>query len=475
MGREISKTQFERRDFVRFSTALERETALLGDWLSAGRCDASPLIVGFELEAWLLDHAALPYPVNDEFLQRLASPLVVPELSKFNVELNGTPQPLRAGAFRRLEDELAATWQRCLSVAHEMDGTLLAIGILPTIRARDLTLANISPRNRYYALNEQVLKARGGRPLRIRIDGRESLALEHNDVMLEAATTSFQVHLQVPAPQLSRYHNASAVLSAPLVAIAANSPFLFGRDLWDETRIALFEQSVDVGETDQDYLHRVTFGSGYVKTPLEVFEENLRAFPVLLPSRFDEGPERMAHLCLHNGTIWRWNRLLVGFDARREPHLRIEHRVMAAGPTIIDMIANAALYIGAVHFLAQRPRPPEADIDFGTAHENFYRAARHGLLAELTWSGGRCVDARSLLLEEIVPMAAEGLARLGIAADERARYLDVITLRARTGQNGADWQREHAARHDRDLNKLVADYLEHQRRGAPVHEWELEC
>ncbi len=476
MGQEIGETHFEQRDFERFRTALERETALLGDWLTAGRCDASPFIVGFELEAWLLDHAALPYPANEDYLKRLASPLVVPELSKFNVELNGTPQPLRAGAFRRLEEELAATWRRCLSVAHEMDGTLLAIGTLPTIRARDLTLASMSPRNRYYALNEQVLKARGGHPLRIRIDGRESLALEHNDVMLEAAATSFQVHLQAPAPRLARYHNASAILSAPLVAIAANSPFLFGRDLWDETRIPLFEQAIDLGLTPDDHLHRVTFGSGYVKsTPLEVFEENLRVFPVLLPTRFEGATERMNHLRLHNGTIWRWNRLLVDFDERDQPHMRIEQRVMAAGPTIVDMIANAALYVGAAHFLAERPRAPEADLGFGVAHENFYRAARHGLAAELTWIGGRSIDARTLVLDEIVPMAAEGLTRLGIDPSESTRYLDIVTQRARTGQNGAQWQRDHAARHGRDWNKLVADYLEHQRGAAPVHEWGLEC
>jgi hypothetical protein len=476
VGQEIAETQFEQQDFTRFGADLERETALLGQWLAAGRCDSSPLVVGFELEAWLLDHDALPYPANEDYLARLANPLVVPELSKFNVELNCTPQPIGPGAFRKLEDELTATWQHCLSVAHEMDGTLLAIGTLPTIRARDLTLANISPLNRFYALNDQVLKARGGRALRIRIDGREQLALEHNDVMLEAAATSFQVHLQAPAHRIARYHNASAILSAPLVAISANSPFLFGRDLWDETRIPLFEQAVDVGETGQNHLHRVTFGSGYVRsTPLEIFEENLRVFPVLLPTKFREGPERMDHLRLHNGTIWRWNRLLLGFDERIEPHLRIENRVMAAGPTIVDMIANAALYVGAAHSLAERPRLPETDLDFGVAHENFYRAARHGLAAELTWFGGRSIDARTVVLEEIVPMAADGLARLGFDAPERARYLDIVTQRARTGQNGAHWQRSHAARHGRDLLKLVADYLERQRSALPVHEWEAPC
>ena len=476
MGQEISETRFGPEDFSRFAAALESETVLLKSWLAAGRCDASPLVVGFELEAWLIDGDALPYPANEDYLERLASPLVVPELSKFNVELNGTPQQLVPGAFRRLETELAATWQHCSTVARDIGGALLAIGTLPTVRSRDLTLANISPLNRYHALNEQVLRARDGRPLRIHIEGNEKLMLEHNDVMLEAAATSFQVHLQAPAPQLVRYHNASVILAAPLVAAAANSPFLFGHDLWDETRIPLFEQAIDVGFTREERLHRVTFGSGYIQTsPAEAFEENLRLFPVLLPTRLSADPVRMEHLRLHNGTIWRWNRMLVDFDHAQEPHLRIEHRVMAAGPTIGDMIANAALYVGAAHHLATRSRAPEEQLDFGIAHENFYRAARHGLAAGLTWLDGKAIDARTLLLDEIVPMADAGLTQLGFDAAERNHYLGIVARRAETRQNGAQWQRRHAEQNGHDFRKLVADYLERQCGGAPVHEWNVPC
>jgi hypothetical protein len=47
---------------------------------------------------------------------------------------------------------------------------------------------------------------------------------------------------------------------------------------------------------------------------LECFEANRTRYPVLLPAVMDEPPESLAHLRLHNGTIWRWNRPLIGFD-----------------------------------------------------------------------------------------------------------------------------------------------------------------
>ncbi len=474
MGIEISRTTFTPADFERFASRLHAETGLLREHVAKKQYAEDAYVAGFELEAWLLDRHSLPYPINDEYLERLGSPLVVPELSKFNVELNCTPQPLRAGALQRLETELNATWDRCLQTARDLEGSIVAIGTLPTIRERDLCLANISPLNRYYALNEQILKSRGGRPIRIRIDGRESLALDHNDVMLEAAATSFQVHLQVPAAQIVRHYNASAVLSAPLVAATANSPFLLGRDLWDETRIPLFEQSVDAGDPTENRRHRVTFGRRYLEaSPVEYYDENLREFPVLLPMTYDDAPEAMRHLQLHNGTIWRWNRLLLGLNADKAPRFRIEHRVMPAGPTMIDMIANAALYIGAVHHLACRDRAPESALDYQDARTNFYAAARHGLSAELKWPAGVRTDARTLLLEEIVPMARAGLGDLGMDEDERDRYLDLIAARVRSGQNGAAWQRAHAAHHGHDYEKLVADYLAHQRSAMPVHEWEI--
>ena len=224
---------------------LALETRHARDAYSRGEFADDGLVAGFELEAWLIDENLLPVPRNVSFLARMASPLVVPELSQFNVELNGTPQPLRGTALSQLESELTATWRQCLRVAAADGSALIAIGTLPTLREADLSLASMSPSRRYAMLNEQILLLRGGRPLTLDIAGIDSLRTTHTDVMLEAATTSFQVHLQTPASEAARTYNASLLLAAPLVALAANSPFLFGRALWHETRVPLFEQAVD--------------------------------------------------------------------------------------------------------------------------------------------------------------------------------------------------------------------------------------
>jgi hypothetical protein len=475
MGQEINRIRFTEKDFMIFSERLRTETSLLGQWLKEGRFAQAPCVAGFELESWLIDHNTLPAPINEAYLNRLNHPLVTPELSRFNVELNGTPQTVGAGAFRALEEELNTTWRHCQTVAREMDAALLMIGILPTISEAELCLGNISPMNRYYALNEQVMRRRRGRPLNIRIDGREALSTTHFDVMLEAATTSFQIHLQVPERQAVRYFNASLIVSAPMAAACANSPFLFGRDLWDETRIPLFEQAVDSGSTpDSAAWGRVSFGLDYVQNSLlECFEDNLAQYPVLLPMLFETPPEQFSHLRLHNGTIWRWNRPLLGFDERGVPHFRVEHRVIPSGPSLIDQIANAAFYVGLVHFLANAPTVPEAGLPFTAAKDNFYTAARYGLEAELTWLGQTPARAQDLLLDELIPMAEQGLKMLGIGPAETEHYLGVIQSRVKTAQTGAAWQRGYIAVHGRDFPAMVAAYLENQRSGAPVHEWDI--
>jgi hypothetical protein len=481
MGQEINRIQFTPEDFRAFEERLVRESELLRQALAAGRFSESGYTGGFELESWLVDHNYFPAPINEPYLARLNDPLVVPELSKFNVELNGTPQSLAGNALSRMEAELTRTWQRCLDVAHQLDASLVMIGILPTISESQLVMKNVSPLNRYYALNEQVLQHRAGQPIRIRINGREQLDIVHHDVMLEAATTSFQVHLQTPAREALRYYNSSIILSAPMVAACANSPFLFGKDLWDETRIPLFEQAVDLGGFHglDDPERRVTFGSGYLSdSPYECFEENLRRYPVLLPIRFDTPPEAFAHVRLHNGTIWRWNRMLIGSDEGGAPHLRIEHRVIPSGPSIADQIANAALYFGLVHFYAKlnpgHSQPPEERMTFATARSNFYAAARHSLAAPFTWLDDVRTDARSLLLDELIPQAMFGLKQLGIAPDEAEHYLGIVRARVATGQTGSAWQRAYAEQTGRDFLLLSAAYLREQRSGKPVHEWDLQ-
>jgi hypothetical protein len=473
MGQEIDQLQFTQVDFDRFRSRLEEETRLLGSLISGGAMDNEGYSVGFEVEAWLVDHNLFPAPINETYLARMADPLVVPELSRFNVELNGTPQSLGPGALARLEEELAGTWHRCMKVAHDLDASLVMTGILPTVRESELTLANMSAMKRYVALNEQVLKRRSGRPLHISIEGQDRLDIAHGDVMLEAATTSLQIHLQVPAEQAARYYNASLILSAPMVAVGSNSPLLFGRRLWDETRIPLFEQAVEPEALDGTRYGRVSFGAGYAdRSLMGLFHENVEHHAVLLPILFDCKADRFAHLRLHNGTIWRWNRPLVGISGNGRTHLRIEHRVLPSGPSIIDMLANIALFVGLAAEMAGRASPPEEHLSFEAARANFYAAARSGLNAQLAWLDGKSAEAGELLSRELLPLAGRGLEQAGLEDSEIERYLGVIEARLRLRQNGAVWYRRRFEACDGDVFRLAAAYLEYQRGEAPVHEWD---
>jgi len=479
MGRDIQTSAFSEADFDAFSERLRAETACLQTWFDEGRMAEAAPIGGFELEAWLTDADWAPAPLNEALLERLDEPLLTTELARFNVELNTEPRALAGDALERMQHSIDDTWRRCRNGAAVLGGRLLMIGILPTVRQEDLGHASMTPIARFAALNEQILRQRAGRALRIDLCGRERLQTDHPDLMLESAATSFQVHMQVPASRSADYYNASLLVSGPMVAATANSPYLFGRDLWDETRIPLFEQAVEsggLGGAAQGPPRRVGFGSGYARESLmECFRENLEHFPVLLPMLFEEGEDGpLAHLQLHNGTIWRWNRPLVGFSQDGEPHVRIEHRVVPGGPSTIDAIANAALYFGLAHYYAGQPggyRSPGRLLAFPQARDNFYACARYGLSARVTWTDGDTHPVAALIREDLLPCARLGLRDLGLDRADVDRYLGIIEDRVRSGRNGAGWQRAWVERHGRDMRSLTAAYAELQAAGAPVHEW----
>ncbi|MFA5685573.1 MAG: glutamate-cysteine ligase family protein [Lysobacteraceae bacterium] len=477
MGQEIETSHFSDADFAAFDERLRAETALLHAWFRAAAFSGCGDVGGFELEAWLVDARCRPAPINVAFLARLDDPRVVAELARFNIELNSAPEPLHGPALGSLLTELETISAHCQRTAVEFGAHMLTIGILPTLQEDDLGPGSMSDLRRYRALNEQVLRQRGGRALRLEIHGREHLRTEQRDVMLEAATTSFQIHLKVAPERAARYYNLAQVLSAPMVAVSANSPFLFGHDLWDETRIPLFEQAVAAGgyaAVAHGPLRRVSFGSGYVRESLfECFQENLEHFPVLLPIASREPPEALVHLRLHNGTVWRWNRPLIGFDSDGTPHLRIEHRVVPAGPTPVDAIANAALFFGLMQFLGTGAVPPSQLLPFPVARDNFYAAARDGLDAHIEWTGGRRGAVRTLLLDELLPMARRGLEQLALDAADIERFLGIIQGRLTNACNGAAWQRAYVARYGRDWEGLTLAYQERAATGRPVHEWGL--
>ena len=478
MGQEISSSDFSEQDFQAFEQQLQQQTQTLSRWFAEKRFVNREKLGGFELEACLVDKDCLPLCCNQAFIEAMACEYLSPELASFNVEFNFTPQALEKRGLYDFEQEMQKRWLRGEEIAKQLGAQLMMIGILPTIRDVDLVSKHLSDMARYKALNDQVLRLRHGKPIQLDIQGDDILRMQHPDVMLESATTSFQIHFQVPLDLSLRLYNASLVASAPMVAVSANSPYFFEKSLWAETRIPLFEQSVESGGY-QDAAHgpmrRVTFGSGYARQSLmECFQENLDHYPVLLASELHSA-DRFAHLRLHNGTLWRWNRPLIGQEdeSGENYHVRVEHRVMPAGPSILDSVANAAFYFGLSYALAIETPAAEAQISFADARDNFYAAAKLGLDAHMRWHEQEKVRAPSLILNKLLPLAWEGLQQLGIQQSDIKKYLGIIEQRVARQCNGCNWQRAYVAKHGKDMVKLAKAYLQRQQSGEPVHEWSL--
>ena len=470
MGDEISHQHFEADDFSQFRQNLDSETTHIAKLFADKSFSTRGDILGFELEACIVDTTGRPAAINKKLLAVLNNPLIVPELAEFNVELNGSPMSVTGRVFSRLHDELRTTWGACHEGAKSCNSRLVSVGILPTIEPGLLNSRHMSDMVRYHALNDRIMALRDGAPLHVSINGSDKLRMHHDDVMLEAATTSFQVHLQCKPENSICDFNASLAASAPIVALSANSPFLFGKSLWCETRIPLFEQAIDVGK---NYPPRVGFGNNYANNSLfEIFLENQSIHPILIPYVQDEPRDKYAHLRFQNGTIWRWNRPLVGFDYDGQPHIRIEHRVIPAGPTTLDCIANCAAFYGFVRGLSSLKEPIEGRIPFSTARANFYAAAKNGLDANVVWTDGE-IPIRKLILDLLIPMAREAFKSMEIPQVEIDKYWGILQNRTETGQNGASWQRTWVEKHGADFEGLVQAYVERQETDEPVHTWTI--
>ena len=476
MGEEIGQTLFDEADHQAFRDRLREETKQLKRWFDEERFERSDAFtVGLEIEAWLIDRNSLPTPNADEFIATANDERVVPELSKFNFEMNADPRALEGPCFTSIEEDIEALWTRCKRAGETLEMHPLVIGMLPTVRDEMLQPEWMSGGNRYKALNQSLLAARKSEPLQISISGRDRLEYRCDHIMLEAACTSLQAHLKVNQDEAARFYNASVLASAPLVAACANSPFLYGQSLWDETRIPAFEQSTRVhGFPDSAgrRVLRVTLGTGYLRRSLlELFLENL-SYPPILPSELEDDGT-LPHLRLHNGTIWRWNRPILGFGPDGTPHLRIEQRVMASGPTVVDMVANLAFYFGLALAMGRAKTPPEEETPFEDARANFYECAKHGLGAQVRWAGVE-IEVRRLLLDKLLPAARAALAKEGIEEDCLQRYFDdVLVKRVESGQNGTGWQRRSYEANGRNFQALTERYAELQASGEPVHTWPI--
>ncbi|MEL7486036.1 MAG: glutamate--cysteine ligase, partial [Pseudomonadota bacterium] len=469
----VSKTAFSADMRSTFRERLRHETKDLKKLFDDRAFEvADGFDTGLELEAWLVDRNHLPAPEANAFLAAADDHRIVPELSKFNFEINVDPEPLDGAFLTRLRESVELMWRRSETAAQTCGLSPVMTGILPTVRDEMLQPSWMADANRYAALNQELFRLRQDEPLHINIEGVDALDYRCEHIMLEAACTSLQAHLKINQDDAVRFYNASVIASGPLVAASANSPFLYGKSLWAETRIAAFEQSTRVhGFRDSEgrNMLRVTLGSGYLRQSFfELFLENL-SYPMLLPALSDDN--RYAHLRLQNGTIWRWNRPILGFGANGAPHLRIEQRVMPAGPSIVDSVANLALYFGLALALARQETPPEQAISFEDARANFYACAKDGLHARLRWAG-EDVDVQGLLLKELVPLAKTALIDAGADRTDCDYYFDdILHRRLLSGLNGAQWQRDFIDCKGVNYQALTERYVEWQATGAPVHTW----
>ncbi|MFX0593074.1 glutamate--cysteine ligase [Melissospora conviva] len=491
MGQDVAQGAFSREDRLQYRQKVRRCLDVFALMLDEFTFDADRPTTGLEIELNLIDADAEPAMRNREILDGLADATFQTELGQFNLELNALPRLIEGNGFTDYERDVRESLDRADVRAGKSDADLVLIGILPTLTEQHLVVENLSVNERYRVLNDQIVGARG-EDLELDIQGVERLRTHTDSIAPEAACTSVQFHLQVAPDSFANYWNASQAIAAVQVGIGANSPYLYGRHLWAETRIALFEQATDTRPDElkaQGVRPRVWFGERWITSIFDLFEENVRYFPPLLPICEEEDPVEVLHnggvphlaeLRLHNGTVYRWNRPVYDVMNGR-PHLRVENRVLPAGPTVVDMLANAAFYFGLVRDLAEDDRPIWSRLSFKDAEENFHLAARRGMDAVLHWPDLGDVRVNDLVLEVLLPRAAAGLDAFGVAPADRDRLLGVIEGRCRSGRNGAIWQTEtvraaerlHGMDRDAALHHMLRRYRDLQRTNEPVHTWEV--
>jgi hypothetical protein len=492
VGQQVAARTFTREDRQRYRRKVRACLDVFARMLSEARFNPERRSFGLEIELNLTNDAGDPALVNAVALEAIADPSFQTELGQFNVEINVPPRLLEGQVFSELERDARASLNDAETRARTVGAHMMLIGILPTVGPDHLRAEVFSANPRYALLNEQVFAARG-EDLEITIAGVERLAIHADTIAPEAACTSVQLHQQVEPQRFARYWNAAQAIAGVQVAVAANSPFFCGKELWRETRIALFEQATDTRPEElkiQGVRPRVWFGERWITSIFDLFEENVRFFPSLLPVCEDEDPletlergdvPRLAELRLHNGTIYRWNRPI--YDVvRDQPHLRVENRVLPAGPTVVDIMANAAFYYGLLRVLAEADRPVWSQMSFSAAEENFHAGATDGIEARLYWPGLGEVPAAELVLRRLLPLARDGLAQWGVASEDVDRLLGIIERRCVTLQNGAAWQSAvfHRCYDGRGLDRgealreMTRRYREYMHSNQPVHDWPVE-
>jgi len=497
MGENINHREFSRADRAEFRIKAQRCLDALTQMLADGAFETGEPLLGMEVELNLVDNDMQPAMANAEVLAAIADPDFQTELGQFNIEINVAPRPFETDETLALEHNLRASLNAAEAQAEAQGRHLVMVGMLPTLRQEHFHRQWLSNNPRYDLLNQQIFALRG-EDIELAIDGvpmpggaAERLDITTDSILPEAACTSVQLHLQVEPDAFAAHWNAAQCLAGVQVALAANSPFLAGRALWHESRIPVFEQATDTRSPElrnQGVRPRVWFGERWITSIFDLFEENSRYFPALLPVCSEEDPLAELHagrtpglheLKMHNGTVYRWNRPVYDTSSGT-PHLRIENRVLPAGPSVLDTMADAAFYYGVLRALVNSERPLWTQMSFDAAAENLHNGAREGLAAQLYWPEVGWVRADELVLRKLLPMAHEGLQAFGVSGRAIDRYLGVIEGRCQSGRTGSVWQRECVAKLERSglgrteaLAQMLRSYTEGMHADEPVHAWAL--
>lgn len=490
MGEERVKVPESKEQSQKFLKYLLRDVRAMSKMLDEGWFEIDNIRIGAEQEVCLIDHNLKPAPIAMELLEALDDKSFTTELAKFNLETNLDPLLFQGKCLSQMEVNIQKKLDFAREKIKELDGDIALAGVLPTIRKSDLDIQNLTPLPRYRAICDAINKLRGDE-YELRIQGTDELLMKFDTPLLEACNTGFQVHLQVNPDDFVHKYNLAQAITGPVLASAVNSPLLFGKRLWKETRIALFHQSVDtrkVGDHLRESSPRVTFGNQWLKESiLEIYQEDIARYRVILSSEIDEDveqlmedgkvPELMA-LQVHNGTVYRWNRPCYGIS-NGKPHLRIENRVFPSGPTVTDEIANAAFWLGLLNGMDQEYPDISKVLDFDDAKMNFFAASKLGLDTKFRWVNDKRYSAVDLICSELLPLAREGLERVGVDSGDITSYLDIIEERTDAGQTGSHWaiQSYNSLMKDvtreQALTAVTNATIKNQKKGEPAHKWGL--
>ena len=490
MGEQNVKLNDDETTHQAFMKSLITEVHALEKMLDGGLIESGVRRIGAEQEMFLIDKAHKPALKAMEILDVIDDERFTHELGLFNLEANLAPHRLGANCLSLMEAEAQEIYKKARATAERFDCDIALVGILPTLTKDNLGLESMVPTPRYYALNDAIRALRGDE-FEFTINGIDQLAVKHDNVMLEACNTSFQVHFQVSPENFAKNYNIAQAITGPLLAAAVNSPILLGKRLWHETRIAVFEYSIDTRSKvhqERGLKPRVHFGDRWLENSVtEIFKEDIARFRIVLTTETEEDPLGMIErgvipslnaLRLHNGTVYRWNRPCYGVH-NNIPHLRIENRVIPAGPTVLDEVANAAFFFGMMSGMTEQVTDIRELLTFPDVKANFLGAARDGIRAQMNWFNDTHLPAKQLILEQLLPLAREGLQEAGIDQDDIDRYLGVVRDRVVMRRTGARWALESleemkdSGTQDQRLRCIVSSMVEQQSSGKPISEWKL--